>query len=494
MRRRRAPPSGASNSGLERTVNFVSFRLIPPLERDPRLVARVQSPLGKLVLLAVFTGFLAMWTNMWLEIALFIVLTALLPARRRVVLAAAALYFGLVRPMAPRLDLTQHIAREERIAWPAVWICALALLLVLGFFWVYLGLAVRFRRGWRRPVAVLHLAMGAAIAAAASLPLHGAVRLALWSLTAAFASYFWFFCYSLLDRASPGRQPYLLGIGAFRPLWMAASASTTPLGKGEAYLRKIEASGPKDLALAQLKGLKLLVWVVVLGAVLAAFKRVVYGVLAIPELDDAIHLAAAGRPCLWYISWASLITGFLASLLQISVFGNGIVACCRMCGFRALRNTWRPLEARSIADFWNRYYFYFKELLVDVYFYPAYLRYFKRYPRLRLAAATFCAACLGNIFFHFIRDLDYVEELGLTRAVAGFRLYALYCVLLAAGIVASQLRSTAARAPGGWFDRIRTTAAVAGFYCMLQAFAYTGRDLTLSAPFRFLGSLVHFWS
>ena len=36
-----------------------------------------------------------------------------------------------------------------------------------------------------------------------------------------------------------------------------------------------------------------------------------------------------------------------------------MIACVRMAGFRALRNTYRPLESRTVAEFWNRYAFYF---------------------------------------------------------------------------------------------------------------------------------------
>jgi len=45
-----------------------------------------------------------------------------------------------------------------------------------------------------------------------------------------------------------------------------------------------------------------------------------------------------------------------------------------MAGFATLRNTYRPLESRSIAEFWNRYYYYFKEMLISFFFYPTFFR------------------------------------------------------------------------------------------------------------------------
>src|SRR5207247_2697015 len=107
------------------------------------------------------------------------------------------------------------------------------------------------------------------------------------------------------------------------------------------------------------------------------------------------------------------------NVIVIYVWGHTMIACFRMSGFRALRNNYRPLAARTIAEFLNRYYFYFKELLVEFFFYPTFFRFFKGRTRLRLAAATFAAAGLGNMFFHFIRDVGYVAQLGLWRALMG---------------------------------------------------------------------------
>ena len=111
-----------------------------------------------------------------------------------------------------------------------------------------------------------------------------------------------------------------------------------------------------------------------------------------------------------------------------------------MAGFLALRNTWRPLSSRSIAEFWNRYYYYFKELLVDCFFYPAFMRYFKTWGRWRLFAATVAAAGFGNALFHSLRDLNYVEDLGFWRALAGFQSYIFYTAVLSVGIGISQMR------------------------------------------------------
>ena len=157
-----------------------------------------------------------------------------------------------------------------------------------------------------------------------------------------------------------------------------------------------------------------------------------------------------------------------------------------MAGFGALRNTYRPLTARTIAEFWNRYYFYFKELLVDFFFYPTFFRLFKGRTQLRLAAATFAAAGLGNMFFHFIRDIGYVPRLGLWRALLGFHVYAFYCLVLSTGIIISQLRTARRRAqtPSRW-SPFKSQFGVLLFFCLLQVFDDTGRTHPITVHLAF---------
>ena len=38
-----------------------------------------------------------------------------------------------------------------------------------------------------------------------------------------------------------------------------------------------------------------------------------------------------------------------------------------------------------VVEFWNRFYYYFKELLVEFFFYPVYARYFRNHQRRRLS-------------------------------------------------------------------------------------------------------------
>ena len=159
----------------------------------------------------------------------------------------------------------------------------------------------------------------------------------------------------------------------------------------------------------------------------------------------------------------------------------------RMCGFNALRNTYKPLRSATIAEFWNRYYYYFKELLVEFFFYPAFMRYFKGKPRLRMFFATMAAAGFGNVLYHFFRDSSYIARLGLWEAFLAFKVYLVYGALLGVAIGLSQLRNRNRRTDRNSL-RVRVLApfSVLAFYCVLSVFDDPDRSLPAMEYFRFL--------
>ena len=159
----------------------------------------------------------------------------------------------------------------------------------------------------------------------------------------------------------------------------SGGAPRTPFPKGAANWRKIETRTPEALAITQLKGLKLLLWCVLLHFAHRGYRWAAFHSLGILSISDAFRAVAKDAPLSVGASWASILCSFFERLFELTVFGHTIVACCRMAGFAALRNTYRPFEARNVADFWNGDHDYFKELLVEFFYYPTFLRYFKRY-------------------------------------------------------------------------------------------------------------------
>jgi hypothetical protein len=478
----------------------MAFHLIPRLDRDPKFVQQAQTAGGKVAILFLFVLPLWLLNSYWRQMEVLLLVLTFLPQYRRQILVVAAPALAILAPFWIPMDSLSLLAAREGL--PASFNLLLLARIATGA--VVIGLAVAANVILRhpkagplkRPLVAWHVLFCLLVVGTSLLPLPGAVRMAAWAFVFALSGYFWYFCYTLIDRTAKGHDALPVQEGTWQPVWTVGASTGTPFVKGAAYLREIEAKNPEELAVTQLKGVKLIWWATFLRI---AFQGMMWGLhgsllpTPIPTFDAAFSAGAAGHPypVLW--CWASLIAAFFENIINLSIWGHQIVACCRMAGFRALRNTFRPLQARTIAEFWNRYYFYFKELMVNVFFYPAFLRYFRGQPRLRKFAATMAAACFGNMIFHFFRDIHYCAELGLWKAIAGFHVYALYCLVLGGAIGLSQIRSRKPPDPSAsWFrSRLWPGICVGGFYCLLHIFDDTGRTYSIT---QHLGFLFHLFA
>jgi hypothetical protein len=435
-------------------MTWGELRLVPPLETYPRAVAAVQTPAGKLVMLAGFIALLSFVSAAWVPIGSFLVLASLVPSdHRRALVAGGTVVWAFVWPAS---------AGE-----PAVMLAGQALVFV--FAGLMYAAARRFSRSalLARPVALLMALVTIYLAVVGARPgLFPKEGLA-WAVAHALCSYQWFIGYALLDRfASPG-EPVWKQLGTFAPFW---GSTTTPFPKGAANWRKIETRTPEALAITQLKGLKLLLWCVLLHFAHRGYRWVAFHSLGILSISEAFRAVANEAPLGVAGSWASILGSFFERLFDLTVFGHTIVACCRMAGFAALRNTYRPFEARNVADFWNRYYYYFKELLVEFFYYPTFLRYFKRHPRLRRSFAIFATVFFGNIYFHFVRDDHWIQQIGFLAAVRQMDVYAVQCMMLAVAISFSQARRPAPTGKSWLQERAFPLARVLVSYCLMFAF------------------------
>lgn len=468
-----AAPTTPARLASRHTGWLGNFRLIPRIDTYPRIVAFAQTDVGKIVLLILFGLGLAYSKQAWLALTLWLTLITFLPDRRRMLVTAATLAFTFVTPL-------------RSFAHPLYNVTLLGSAIALGaiLFWS----AVLWPRSWygKRPVAFFLSGFAALVLLASSVPRTARYYHLIWDFTAVLSTYIWFIGYSLLDTNAPNRDPLSLQLGTYRPFW---GSTNTPFPKGAAYLRRIEARNAEQLAVTQLKGLKLLVWSILISLFAQLFARYVHGYLGVPTFDQALSLSVNRTPLPWYRCWASLAADFLEAMMALSIWGHRFIACCRMAGFNALRNTYRPLSSRTVAEFFNRFYYYFKELLVDFFFFPTFLRYFKKSGRFRTVAAIFAAACFGNAFYHFVRDLGFIKDLGLVRALVGYQVPAFYCIALAAGISISWLRNRGPARTGLIRGRLWPSLCVGFFYCLLDIFGSSQRNYPLTEHFRFLAHL-----
>jgi hypothetical protein len=447
------------------------WRLIPQIDQDPKIVASIQSSPGRFIV----AGTVALLTILFNVVGLdflagLLALASAYAEKYRSYLIAVMTWLLLYRSgFWFNAAFIEHLAAQEgvadRITEPLLQSSMLAFTFVL-----FSGLLL-LRRGTPRALPRPTLALLTAflgLVFTTQLPLTaGLPRVLLWSFLMTAQPFLWFMAYALAD-ASKERAPIWQHFGVFHPFW---GSTLTPFGKGLAYLQRFEAKTPSELAVTQLKGLKLAAWILLLAACQKYFVQFVHGYLALPIFDNCFLQYAGGDPGSRLVGWVSLMAYFVEDLLGMTVSGGIIVSAARLAGFRLLRNTYRPLEATTLVDFWNRYYFYYKELLVDHFFYPTFLRYFRRHRRLRLFFATFSAACVGNLLFHFIRDIHFVGEMGLWQAVIGDQSHAFYTLLLATSVGLSQLRSAPRRREGHWLRaRALPCLWVCGFFCILHIF------------------------
>jgi hypothetical protein len=468
-----------------------AWRFIP-LETYPGIVALVQRPVGKVLLFVLFAILSRPFSSLWLPVTMAAGACAYAGRYRSRVVTLATLYVLLLYPGWIDWTPASLVAVQEGIAPQLVHQLNLAM---LPLFFLVSGAALYCVRRWndrpiaRRPI-VCHLAVFfLLVSLGVSGLLHGIPRVALWSFITTFGAYFWFLCYALKDMRAKDGSPIQVQLGVFHPFW--GGSTTTPIGKGAAYLRKVEAKNPHDLAITQLKGIKLLMWVWVLMATRHYLGVLVLDVFHVPELDDAFAAQMTGHPYSVSACWGSTIYSFIDGMLWIAIFGDSIVAVGRLAGYRMLRNSYRPLSSKTLADFWNRYYYYFKELLVDLFFFPTFLRYFKNHMSLRIFFATFMAAGVGNFTFEFLKHIRYVPEIGLFNTIIGFQTFAFYCTALSIGIGISQIRSRSRRRRIGFIhSQLLPFLSVAAFYCLLRVFATPYSQYSLAAHFSFLFRLL----
>jgi hypothetical protein len=465
------------------------------MDRDPRVLAFVQGKRGALLLHLAFFAVLAAGPRVRPAIlaAAVAVLTgcALRPARRTWLVGMAGLVMIFLRPFRT-LDLAavpERVASELGLAAPGWWLVPLVLALFLGALGGLLALQARRPASLvaRRPVGTLLLAMGTLTALASTGILGGIAQVGLWTWIALMSSSLWYAAYALADRKAKDPTPDLVRLGFLRTYW---GGLTTPVGKGSGYLRKFEARDEAELAATRLKALKLGVWGLLLAYAYLGLERL-QAELGVATLKSALGAHRAGAAPSTAACWASLTTHYGMDLLNMAAWGHALVAMVRMAGYRIPRNSVRPLSSRTLAEFWNRYYFYFKELLVDFFFFPVFLRYFKRAPRLRLAFATLCAAGLGNFLYHFLFEVHQVASKGPLGALRCFQTYAFYCLVLSTGLVVSQLRKQRpVPGDGAWRYHVLPRLNVALFFCLLGIFDDTSGIGTLAERLGFVLHLI----
>ena len=243
---------------------------LPPIETYPAVVAFAQTWPGKLLLFAAFAALMKLaargiWTEaggMWLVLTIAAALVSLAGRHRHLALLVCT---GALLARAPDwVDFRAVYAviqQEHLLGTLRMGVLRAGTLIAcvpLAAMAIYLARRYRDHPLGRRPVLAQHILWFCLLGVAASHLVQGLPQALLWSMTAVFSAYFWFLAYALIDQRHRQPAPTLFQFAAFNPFgW----PMTVPIGKGAAHWRSVEAGTAEELAVTQLKALKLLVWV-----------------------------------------------------------------------------------------------------------------------------------------------------------------------------------------------------------------------------------------
>jgi hypothetical protein len=386
-------------------------------------------------------------------------------------------------------DIQLVLAQEAVTTLPAIAVASGLLLLIMVGAAALLAWVRRAPKSLvaRRPLIML-LVVEVVLICLSTLPaMQGLPRVALWSMVVVLTPYVWFLPFAVMDQRSRDPSDPLLQMAVLRPFW---SPTYLPFGKGAVLLRKTLAKTPRELAITQIKAIKLLAWANALFLAKWLLGEAAETYLQIPDMHDAIDAFLRGQPLPVLLGWSSIIVEVARYSLKIAMWAGLFIGIARLAGYRLPRGSWRPLESRTLMDYFNRFHYYFKELLVDLFFMPTFFTVFRDRPRLRMFFATFMAAGVGNAVWHFLYDIRVVAELGLAGALQTYISYAFYCVVLATGIGISQVRANMGFRPSSTpLGRSWSFLFVWSFVTCLHVFGDESRNHSLTERFRFLFSL-----
>jgi hypothetical protein len=450
------------------------------------LVNAGQSVAGRLTLWAVALVLLA-WHEVSPLMMVSLSLVMVFPAQRHALLSVAAA--GMI---------VEKILEATSWHWQNH-VLQLIVMLVVGIAGLYTAyLLVKHFEKWptffkRFPILTLHAAVWLALSLS-TLPMLGVLTMVpflVWRLS---------YMVALARCGKAGDSRFRDHLFYLVPVFGGAQ---TPYGKALGFLSQHEAHDPEAFTRSQLAGIKLLLLAVIWILVLDWMNSALFGDTAsyitfwpgqwtLGLSGVAEQLRSGIYPPL-YQGWVTVYLELVRKTLWLAVTGHVIIGCLRLLGFNVFRNTYKPLLSESIVEFWNRFYYYFKELLVDFFFYPAYLRMRSLGPRARMFAAVFAAAFLGNMYHHVLARPEAVLQLDLAGFWISWGPRFVYCFLLAAGIWISMLRQQKLRLSGqqaGLLPRLRRIAGVWTFYGIIHIWIISSEAVGVGDRLAFFLSLI----
>ena len=174
------------------------------------------------------------------------------------------------------------------------------------------------------------------------------------------------------------------------------------------------------------------------------------------------------------LSTPTVLLSTLVDQARIFLIYGGVthfrVGAWRVMGYAVDTQYDRPWLATNLANLWGRFAFHFRDFLVRVFYYPVFLKMFRRRPLLRIFFATMVATVVGNLIWGHVppKTITALTWGSLTTILSTWP----YFVLLGLGISLTQMvLATRPRTRRPWTRDRWLVLDVVCAYLTLQYFA-----------------------
>lgn len=414
------------------------LRCIPALEKIPRLVCMVESVSGRVVWALLFAVLLTFPGRLDPFLTLGILFLAVSSLTRPVKLVLFFFWLPLTGfflripnswGLLPRAEAVRelNLVVTEFIHLPeftAQLACRGALALLLLAF-IAAGRFFRFSLSF----GALFIVWLGLVLCALFIPENSGSYPFAWTLMFYFGQSLFALSYFSLFSAGQAGKRILTGLA------MATQALST--GSNFPMIRnpdELSATSRAELAVCQIKAMKLLIWSKVIDTARAVIVSLFFAENSLSQLYFSWiptlswpNYTSTGIDT--YLSmglplgqiWATVLVNALCFTLLLSSFTGYSIAVLRLSGIYVPRAVFRPYLAQTFNGYFRRLLYFYSEILIYFFFFPAWraLRSLVSDKFYRRMLSLFFAVFAGGLVFHALENSDYVLYFG-ARDTAGF--------------------------------------------------------------------------
>ena len=422
------------------------FIIIPQLDKYPKIVNFAQTIYGKIFFLMIFY----LGTNLYVKVLndsapnliivnIILTLITFFPQYRKLLFSIGTIFSAFYYlPVFTELYMPR-----------TTYYIMLILVFLFCISYTQLYYILRKKTKIKRPIFILYFTFSLFICILYYFKIKGYSLAYPWFFALTLAPYLIFISYSILDISSGASNDLWYQVGWYKPF--GQPFHWFPFHKGTCSLIKVEAKNKAQFAIVQLKAVKLLYWGLFISIISKIYFHLNQWEINIisefipftladyfpifPNLSSTVNLPKSlGLNPL--VMWYHILSKPMAFFLIIAGNGHFFVSIIRMAGFNIYRNTYKPWAALSIVDFFNRFYYYYKEVLVSLFFIPTFTRLInsKNY-RISLFISAIITVFFGNAFLHLTHDVYYLNLYGFWGIIVMYKqLFLRYfaCALLIA--------------------------------------------------------------